>query len=184
MSSVRAQAASASCSRRSGVGGLIGGLLTAALNRVDRRGMMQLYALWVCGGFLALFAVLGGLTGQFWLGVAMLVLSGIGGSIFNTTNQTVVQLIAPNHLRGRITGVLQVQPLCMAAGTLLTGAAADAFGAVAVGTVNGLLAFTVGVLVFFCSPRMRGLRLSELVEASNEEAARGAVAPAGAERAR
>ncbi|MFA7249365.1 MAG: MFS transporter [Dehalococcoidia bacterium] len=155
-----------------GVGGLIGGLLTAALNRVDRRGVMQLYALWACGGFLAVFAVIGGLTGQFWLGVAMLVLSGIGGSIFNTTNQTVVQLIAPNHLRGRITSVLQVQPLCMAAGTLITGAAADRFGAVAVGTADGLLALGVGLLVFACSSRMRSLRLSQLVEASNEEAAR------------
>ena len=107
-------------------------------------------------------------------------LSGIGGSIFNTTNQTVVQLIAPNHLRGRITSVLQVQPLCMAAGTLITGAAADAFGAVAVGAANGLLAFSVGVFVFACSPRMRGLRLSQLVEASDEEAARTEVTVGGA----
>ena len=47
-----------------GVGGLIGGLLTAALNKVDRRGMMQLYALWGCGGFLALFALAAGVTGS------------------------------------------------------------------------------------------------------------------------
>ena len=151
-----------------GVGGVIGGLLTAALNKVDRRGVMQLYSLLVCGGFVALFAVIGGLTGQFWIGVAMLVLSGIGGAIFNTTNQTVVQLIAPTHLRGRITSVLQIQPLCVAIGVFVAGASADAFGAVRVATTNGMIAFGLGVLIFVFSPRMRNLRLSRLVEASNE----------------
>jgi MFS family permease len=148
-----------------GVGGLLGGLVTASLNNVDRRGMMQLYSLLGCGGFLAQFALVGGLTGNYWLGVLLLVLSGIGGAIFNTTNQTVVQLIAPDHLRGRITSVLQVQPLCMAAGVFITGAASDLFGAIAVGTASGLLAFGMAALILVFSPRMRELRLSRMMEA-------------------
>lgn len=110
--------------------------------------------------------MVGGLTHSFVLGVIMLVLSGIGGAIFNTTNQTVVQLIAPAHLRGRITGVLQVQPLCMALGMFATGAASDAFGAVAVGAANGAIAFAFGLLILALSPRMRQLRLSTLMDAS------------------
>ena len=73
-----------------------------------------------------------------------------------------MQLIAPDHLRGRITSVMQVQPLCMAIGTLTAGALADYFGAVAVTAVFNFTAFAIafGVLVF--SPRMRNLRLSQL----------------------
>jgi MFS transporter, DHA1 family, staphyloferrin A biosynthesis exporter len=153
-----------------GVGGMVGGFLTAALNRVDHRGMMQLYALWTLGGFLALFAIVGGLTGQLWLGLVLLVISGIGGSVFHSANTTVIQLLAPNHLRGRISSVMQVERLGVAVGTLLAGAAAEIFGAVAMATVNGLLVFGAGVLVFACSPWVRGLRLSAIADPSDEEA--------------
>lgn len=153
-----------------GVGGLIGGFLTAAANRVDRRGMMQLYGLWAVGGFLGLFGLIGGATGWFWPSVALLVLSGIGGVVFNTTNQTVLQLIAPTHLRGRVNSVMHVQPLCMATGTVLIGAAAEGFGAVPVVTASGFLAFGFGVLIFALSPRMRGLRLSTLLRNAEAEA--------------
>ena len=86
----------------------------------------------------------------------MLFLAGIGGSLFNTTNQTVVQLIAPDHLRGRITSVMQVQPICMAVGTLTAGALADVFGAVAVTAAFNFTAFGIALSVLVFSPRMRG----------------------------
>lgn len=145
-----------------GVGGIIGGLLTASLNRVDRRGLLQLGALLLLGFSQGAFSIVGALTGEMWLAVGFLVLAGIGGSIFNTTNQTVLQLLAPNHLRGRITSVLQVQPICMAIGILIAGLAADVAGAGVVGAVFSGLAFAAGVAILAFSPRMRSLRLSTL----------------------
>ena len=76
---------------------------------------------------------------------------------------------APTHLRGRITSVLQVQPLCMALGVYATGALSDVFGPVAVAAGNGLIAFALGVGTLALSRRMRTLRLSELVEAAAAE---------------
>jgi MFS family permease len=145
-----------------GAGGIVGGLLAASLNRVDRRGLLQLNAMFVCSLSQASFALLGSLTGSVWVGVFMLFLAGIGGSLFNTTNQTVVQLIAPDHLRGRITSVMQVQPLCMAVGTLIAGGLADVAGAVTVTAAFNFTAFAIAFGVLLFSPRMRDLRLSAL----------------------
>jgi MFS family permease len=145
-----------------GAGGVVGGLLAASLNRVDQRGLLQLNAMFLCSLGQAGFALLGSLTGSLWVGVALLFCAGLGGSLFNTTNQTVVQLVAPDHLRGRITSVMQVQPLCMAVGTLVAGALADVLGVVAVTAGFNLAAFAIAVLVLIFSPRMRNLRLSGL----------------------
>ena len=145
-----------------GAGGIVGGLLAASLNRVDRRGLLQLNAFFLSSLGQAFFAVFGSLTGNLWVGVFTLFLAGIGGALFNTTNQTVVQLIAPDHLRGRITAVMQVQPLCMAVGTLIAGVLADFAGAVAVTAVFNFTAFAIAFAVLVFSPRMRNLRLSNL----------------------
>lgn len=145
-----------------GLGSIFGALLTASLNRVERRGLLQIGALFILGSCQAAFSLVGYLTESLWLSVGFLVLAGVGSAIFNTTNQTVLQLLAPDHLRGRITSVLQVQPICMAIGILLTGAAADIWGAPAVGITISLAAFGVGVLILVFSPRMRKLNMREL----------------------
>jgi MFS family permease len=145
-----------------GAGGIVGGLCAASVNRVDRRGLLQLNAMFVCSLGQTGFALLGALTGSIWVGAFLLFLAGIGGAIFNTTNQTIVQLVAPDHLRGRITSVMQVQPLCMAVGTLVAGAASDVFGAVAVTAAFNLTAFAITLAVLLLSQRMRQLRLSEV----------------------
>ncbi len=147
-----------------GAGGIVGGLLTASLNQVDRRGLLQLNAIYVCSLGQMSFALLGWLTGNLWVGTFLLFLAGIGGAIFNTTNQTVVQLIAPDHMRGRIASVMQIQPLCMAAGTMAAGAMADVIGAVATGALFNFGAFAVAVGVLLFSPQMRALRFSRLGE--------------------
>jgi MFS family permease len=146
-----------------GVGGLIGAFLAARLN-TDRRGLLQLYSLFVVSGFLVIYGIVGGLTGQLWLGILLLVMSGIGGSLLNTINQTVLQLMAPDRMRGRITGILTVQPVFSSIGILVAGFAADLFGPVAVAMASGSIMFGIGVLILVFSPRMRDLRLSRLTE--------------------
>jgi MFS family permease len=159
-----------------GVGGLVGAVLAASLNRVDRRGLLQLASLFVLSGFVVVFAIAGALTGNLWLGILLLVISGAGGSLFITTNQTVLQLVAPDRMRGRITGLLNIQPIFQSTGILLTGWAADIVGPAAVAATNGLFMFSIGVAILVFSPRMRDLRLSRLGEHTGEA---GAPAAAG-----
>jgi MFS family permease len=145
-----------------GFGGLFGGALTAALGRVDRRGMLQLVALLVMSGAEFAFCVVAGLTGNLWLAVGFLVLAGTAESLYTTTNTTVLQLAAPEHLRGSMAGVLQLSFLVMPVGGLLAGTAADFYGAPLVGAALTATAFVCGLVILALSPRMRNLRMSHL----------------------
>jgi hypothetical protein len=60
--------------------------------------------------------------------------------------------------------VLQLSFLLMPLGGLGAGAAADWFGAPAVGATITFAAFTIGVLMLVLSPALRGMRLSALQE--------------------
>ena len=145
-----------------GFGGLFGGGLTAALGRIDRRGMLQLVALLVMSGAEFAFCVVAGLTGSLWLAVPCLVVAGTAESLYTTTNTTVLQLAAPEHLQGSMAGVLQLSFLVMPIGGLIAGTAADHVGAPLVGAVLTATAFVCGVAILLLSPRMRNLRLSHL----------------------
>jgi MFS family permease len=145
-----------------GVGGFFGGLLTASLSKVDRRGLVQLVALLVHSMAHALFCVVAYLTGQIWLALPLLVLAGTMESLHLTTNQTVLQLLAPDHLRGRLTSVLQLGQLINPIGVFAAGSLADHFGPVAIGVTFSLCGFLLTASIFLFSSRMRDLRLSEL----------------------
>ena len=145
-----------------GVGGILGGLLTASLSRVDRRGLLQILALLIHSLAHASFCVVAYWTGRIWLALPFLVLAGISESVHLTTNQTVLQLLAPDHLRGRLTSVLQLVQLINPIGTFVAGSLADHYGPVAVGVIFSLCGFCMTAGIFLASARMRNLRLSEL----------------------
>ncbi|RLT40825.1 MAG: MFS transporter [Chloroflexi bacterium] len=145
-----------------GFGGLIGGGLTAALTRVDRRGMLQLVALLVMAGCEFAFCVAAAMTQSLWLAMPFLVIAGTAESLYTTTNTTVLQLVAPDHLRGSMAGVLQLSFVVMPIGGLIAGTAADYYGAPAVGMALTATAFACGLAILLFSSRMRHLRLSDL----------------------
>lgn len=153
-----------------GAGGLVGGFITASLNRIDRRGLAQLIAVLIYSMAQGLFSIVAGLTGEIWPATAFLFIGGAAEAMYLVTNQTVVQLLAPEHLRGRLTSALQITFILNPLGSLFAGTMADIVGAPAVGAFMSLCAFVLaaGILVF--SPRMRNLRLSRLQ--ANTEAAR------------
>ena len=149
-----------------GVGGLLGGLLTASLNRVDRRGMMQLLSLLVFAFSETTFSVLAHVTGNLWICVPFLIIAGIFETVYTTTNTSVLQLLAPDHLRGSIASVLQFSFLLMPIGSFIAGAGADIFGAPAVGATITFTAGVIGLIILATSAKMRALRLSHLVQES------------------
>jgi MFS family permease len=145
-----------------GVGGFFGGLLTASLSKVDRRGLVQLISLLIHSLAHAGFCVFAYWTGRIWFALPFLVLAGTMESIHMTTNQTVLQLLAPDHLRGRLTSVLQLAQLINPVGIFAAGALGDLFGPVVVGVAFSMCGFFMTAAIFMFSSRMRDLRLSEL----------------------
>ncbi|MGE0058648.1 MAG: MFS transporter [Dehalococcoidia bacterium] len=148
-----------------GAGGIVGALLTASLNRIDRRGVMQLIALAIYSLAQATFSLVALLFGEMWLALPFLLIAGAAESVSNTTNQTVLQLLAPDELRGRINAALQLSPMLWSLSVLVAGSMADRTGAPTVGIVFSMTGFFVTIAITLLSPRMRNLRLSRLREA-------------------
>lgn len=145
-----------------GVGGIFGGLVSASLGRVDRRGLVQLGALALLAMSLIGFA----LTTAFVLALALFAASGFFEMIFLTSNQTLLQLSIPDELRGRVTSLVTLNMGLAPLGALYAGAAADWLGPepVAIVLSAGALAVAIGAALF--SPTIRDYRISARIEAA------------------
>ncbi|MDA8217051.1 MAG: MFS transporter, partial [Dehalococcoidales bacterium] len=108
-----------------GLGALIGALGVASLGRGAPRGMLLLAAIIAFGTALAIFAG----SQLFGLSALMLVVVGTASMSYNALNQTFLQTLSEDAMRGRVMSILTVatfglQPL----GTLLVGSAASLVG--------------------------------------------------------
>jgi MFS family permease len=150
-----------------GAGGIIGGVITASLERVEHRGRLQLAAL-----FLLCLALIGfALTSVLPLALFFMALSGFFEMIFLATNQTLLQLSIPNDLRGRVTSVVNLSTVITPLGSLLAGAGSDLLGGPKMITIIlASIAAGVAVLVFLFSPTVRNYRMSQGITAVSAEA--------------
>ncbi|UCD08614.1 MAG: MFS transporter [Dehalococcoidales bacterium] len=144
-----------------GLGGIVGGFVTASLGRMERRGLLQLGSLFLLSLSLVGFA----LTDILAVSLLFLVLSGFFEIIFLTTNQTLLQLSIPDDLRGRVTSVVNLNMALQPLGGLIAGAGSDLLGGPKMITIGmaGLAAFVV-VIVLFISPTIRNYRLSQAIK--------------------
>lgn len=110
-----------------GAGALVGGLLTDALFRLPRRGLVALGLGVVQGIALALVPLVGGLTGA----CILLAASGLTIGLLNAFYMTHLQERIPPHLLGRTMGALTMatfgaQPVSVLAAGLVLGATGPA----------------------------------------------------------
>ncbi len=139
-------------STASGIGSLSGALLVAALGHSQRKGMLL-----TLGNFLFPSAlIILTLSQSFPLSMLLMVASGFGFMIQNTTANTLVQSHVPDHLRGR---VMSVYMLCFFGlsplGSLQAGFIAQQFG-VPVGIGFGaVIALLFSVWLLWRVPRLR-----------------------------
>lgn len=140
-----------------GVGGIVGGFVTASLGRVERRGLIQLAAL-----FLLSLSLIGlGLTPDVHTAWLMLALAGFFEMIYLTTNQTLLQLSIPDALRGRVTGIVTLSAGLMPVGALVAGVGADQVGPQTMTIILASSSALIAVAVCALSPTIRNYRLSE-----------------------
>lgn len=139
-----------------GIGGIAGGVVSASLGSIDRRGVIQLVALLLLSFSLIGFA----LSSQLWVALLCLAASGFFEMIYLTTNQTLLQLSIPDELRGRVTGVVSLNMGLMPIGALVAGFGADAFGPQVVTLILSGSAALIAVAVYLFSPIIREYRLS------------------------
>jgi MFS family permease len=143
-----------------GVGGIFGGVVTASLGRFERRGLIQLAAL-----FLLSVTLIGlAFSKVLWLALLSMALSGFFEVIFLTTNQTLLQLSIPDELRGRVTSVVNLNAALSPLGGLIAGVGSDLLGGPQMITII-MCSFAGGiaVCVFLFSSTVRNYRLSQTI---------------------
>jgi MFS family permease len=125
------------------VGSVLGGLFSGWVTRVKRQGLALTFVIAVWG--LAVAAA--GLSQQLWLVLAFMAVGGAADVISSVWRQSILQLYAPDEMRGRMQGVFMV---VVAGGPRLgdvrAGATASAFG-LTTAWVGGGLACAAAVLV-------------------------------------
>lgn len=134
-----------------GVGSLIGLLALASLGDYRHKGVHLFVSIIGSGVSLALFAVSNWVP----LSFAMLLISGATISMFTALRSTVVLLIVPDNLRGRVIAMRELATGTQPVGALLLGSMSEAWGApLGLGIMSGLCAVT-SVVAMVCLKRLR-----------------------------
>jgi hypothetical protein len=138
-----------------GVGAVIAVLTLASLGgRIKRQGIFLLANIVVLGMFLILFSQIT----WFPLALVILVLVGIFQMLFLASTATILQLIVPDRLRGRVLSLYMLDRGFMPLGALLAGTAAHFFGAPLTVAAMGALVIVLTGLVAWRIPAIRRLK--------------------------
>ncbi len=138
----------------SGAGAVAGALVVAWLGKFKRMGLALLIVQVAFGALVAAFA----LSRMWWWSCAILFLAGAALIVVFSMTASLVQLIVPDHLRGRVMSIYMVafrggMPL----GSLASGYIASRTSAPAVLAVNGALVSVVAVYFLMRSHGVREL---------------------------
>jgi len=128
----------------SGVGSIVGALVVAWLGKYRKMGRMALFVQAAYGLLIIAFAM----SRVLWVSDLLLFLTGAALMVVFSSVTSLVQLIAPNEMRGRVMSIYMLAFRGgMPIGSLVSGYFATLIGAPAVIGINGLL--LTGVAAYF-----------------------------------
>jgi MFS family permease len=143
-----------------GIGGILGGFVTASLGKLERRGLIQMGSLLLLSLSFIGFAA----SSAFWVAIGAIALAGFFEMIYLTTNQTLLQLSIPDELRGRVTSIVSLRSGLTPVGAFIAGIGADLVGPRTMTLIFGGIIGAIAVIVYLASPIVREYRLSQAVE--------------------
>jgi predicted MFS family arabinose efflux permease len=143
-----------------GVGGIVGGFVTASLGKLERRGLVQLASLLLLSLSFIAFAF----STELWMGLVLMALAGFFEMIYLTTNATLLQLSIPDALRGRVTGIVSLRSGLMPVGAFIAGIGSDLVGPRTMTLILGGITGVIAVIVYLASPLVREYRLSQAIK--------------------
>jgi len=131
------------------IGAVVGGLSSGWIGRVRRQGVALTVAIVAWGAAVAL----SGLAGTLWLTVALLAVAGAADLVSAVFRQTILQVYAPDEMRGRLQGVfIVVVAGGPRLGDLRAGATAAVAGATFSWVAGGVACVVVVVLAALAVP--------------------------------
>jgi MFS family permease len=130
-----------------GAGAVCGALTVASLGKRQGSGKLLVLAAAAFGLSLVLFSR----SQVLWLSMVFAMFAGFSNASYTSQDQTMMQMLTPDGLRGRVMGTYMLNRGLMPVGSLLAGALATAFGGPWAVTIMGascvLLAAGVGAAV-------------------------------------
>lgn len=138
-----------------GLGALVGALGIASVGSFRRKGMLLI------GGSIMFGVSLVGFSQSSWmpLSLALLFAVGLSNASYTSQAQTIIQTLAPQHMRGRVLSIYMLSRGLMPLGSLLAGGLASWLGGpsavMLMGVSCALLAFGVAAR----SPEIRDLEI-------------------------
>lgn len=136
-----------------GLGGIAGSVLVARSPYTHQRALRMLLAMGGFGGLLIAFC----LSPWFALAIPLLFVANTCASWFQTTNNTAIQLLIPDDMRGRVSSFLMMSFSLPMLGSSVIGLAAKLWGAPLAVSLFAALAVVASLAFYFGSEALRGL---------------------------
>jgi predicted MFS family arabinose efflux permease len=137
-----------------GVGALLAVLILASVvNRLRRQGLFLVGSIIILGLFLIIFSQ----VKSFPLALVFLVLAGLFQMFFLASTNTLLQLIVPDELRGRVMSLYMLDRGFMPAGALFAGVTAHFIGAPSTVAIMGAIVIVLALIVAWRVPALRAL---------------------------
>ena len=137
-----------------GVGALIGSLITATMGNYQHKGLLMLITGLAFGFFLIPFAMSGSLV----MAAVYLLFVGVSSSIFMSLNNTLLMSNTPDDLMGRVMSIFMMTFGLMPLGTVPSGALAEVIGAPLTVAGGGVLLVLFLIIVSIYQPIVRKLK--------------------------
>jgi MFS family permease len=137
-----------------GVGGTLGGFIANALGRAERQGLLQAVWVMVMGACIIGVAFSPSLA----IAVAFSVVGGAAEMAHASSNMAMLQMSAPEAMRGRISSLLMLNPALISLGALIAGPLSDALGVRQASIVLAATAMAAILILYVSSPVLRSLR--------------------------
>ncbi len=136
-----------------GGGAVLGGMIIAGLGDFKGKGRFFLLSFLAYGSLLVLFSI----SSWFYLSLVIIFLVGVVEMFSRTINQTLVQLLAPDELRGKILGIYMLDRGLRPLGGFVMGAGAGLMGAPLALSVGAGICMFIALSLLLKTPRIREL---------------------------
>jgi len=126
-------------------------ILASVANRLRRQGLFLVGSIIILGLFLILFSQIK----SFPIALISLVVVGLFQMFFLASTNTLLQLIVPDHLRGRVMSLYMLDRGFMPAGALFAGITAHFVGAPSTVATMGAIVIVLALIVAWRVPALR-----------------------------
>ena len=137
-----------------GLGGTFGGLAANALARAERQALLQ--AAWIAVMGAAIIGLAASPT--LWVAAFFALVGGAAEMAHTASNMAMMQMHAPEEMRGRISSLTMLYPVMISLGAFVAGPISDLLGVRGASAALASTAIVAIVALYFISPRLREMR--------------------------